>query len=328
MPRQLCITCGVLFGLLLLGVATRGEGQAVQPAPKLLYRIGAAGIGHGSRLDYVEFSADGRFVATAAEFDDNSICVWDLATGVRCFRMKLGHMIGCTGVTLSRDGKQVASFVTQRSIDSNAMIFDWDVASGKQRQAVEYGRWKLHRRAALAFSPDGKLLAVGGTDVKLIDLITGEIQTTLVPESEVSEIAFHKDGRLIATSGKDVQFWDPITGKPRGRLGVQKCWGGIFNPDGTVMGYILDGTTFNLRSITVPADATKPVAFGPVQELAKFPLAQKRQAFSQDGKKILLSGNIYECQEFEVATGKLIQKSVRRLDKTTVMRRLDGVLCQ
>ena len=46
-------------------------------------------------------------------------------------------------------------------------------------------------------------------------------------------------------------------------------------------------------------------------EIAKFPLAQKRQAFSQDGKKLLLSGSIYECQEFVVVTGKLIRTWTR-----------------
>ena len=69
---------------------------------------------------------------------------------------------------------------------------------------------------ALAWSPDGAQLAVGGADrtVRIIDVATGTIERELVHGSEVRAVAFDSTGRSLISGGRDrsLQFWDLATG--------------------------------------------------------------------------------------------------------------------
>ena len=86
----------------------------------------------------------------------------------------------------------------------------WDVAAG--REGVTLGGhegWV----AALAFSPDGSLLATGSHDqtIKLWDSSTGWELTTLSGHTgNVYSVAFSPDGTLLASGSLDgtVRLWD------------------------------------------------------------------------------------------------------------------------
>jgi WD40 repeat protein len=73
---------------------------------------------------------------------------------------------------------------------------------------------------ALAFSPDGKLLAVAdGHVVRLWDTATGAERGTLKGHTRmVTAVAFTPDGRLLASASTDgqVKLWDLASGAQRG----------------------------------------------------------------------------------------------------------------
>src|SRR5262249_16101796 len=67
----------------------------------------------------------------------------------------------------------------------------------------------------LAVSPDGKLVAVGGSLLKVVELATGKLvaQKPLPRQRWVYDLAFHPSGRALMMAMKDVKvtFLDPTT---------------------------------------------------------------------------------------------------------------------
>ncbi len=73
-----------------------------------------------------------------------------------------------------------------------------------------------HSIGALAFSPDGKLLAAGDWDgtIKLWNLGTRREQATLNHAGWIRAVAFLGDGEMLISAGKNVRLWEVATGKP------------------------------------------------------------------------------------------------------------------
>ena len=145
--------------------------------------------------------------------------------------------------------------------------------------------------SAVAFSPDGRLLATVGTDgtVRLWNTATGQpVGAPLhVSARAVSGAAFSPDGKLLVSGGGDtVRLWNPAIGQPVGaplHVSARAVSGAAFSPDGKLLASTgADGTVRLWNPVT-----SQPVS-APIQ--AGAPNGARGVAFSPDGKLLASAG--------------------------------------
>ena len=176
--------------------------------------------GHEHFSECVAFSPDGKVLASGGR--EKAIRFWDLATEKELRTLEhpgASEFFQFKYLAYSPDGKKLVSYCAILESPNRGECCVWDLETGKV-----FRRWEnAHEPAAL--SPDGKLLAVGAKDSRLLiwDLANGkELQHFDLPRRErvidheaASCAAFSADGKLVTAADMTnrVHVWEVGTGK-------------------------------------------------------------------------------------------------------------------
>jgi WD40 repeat protein/tRNA A-37 threonylcarbamoyl transferase component Bud32 len=190
-----------------------------------------ATLPHPSFVFGLAFGPDGTWLVTGSR-QDVRLRIWDVTTArVRKEIPLHGGNVLFHSLTLSPDGTRVAA-TTEDLQFKNPRLTVFDIASGKALFST--------KGAALAYSPDGRWLAVRPEEEKTVLLLDARTHETSARfsghEGYVSTAAFSPDSRLLASGSQDrtIRLWQIGSGECRVLPGhTDVIYSVAFHPDGT-----------------------------------------------------------------------------------------------
>ncbi|HTU90741.1 MAG TPA: sigma-70 family RNA polymerase sigma factor [Gemmataceae bacterium] len=275
----------------------------------VLQNGGAAG---GCPIHTIRFSPDGKFLAIGGS--SGSSYVLDSATGKALHHFQ-DEFVNCP--TFSPDSKQLAM-----EVFASRMTKTNEIQLREIRTGMILRRWQVGSEfmCDLAFSPDGKMLAAGGTDrITIWDAVTGEARTRIEKKmGQILNLAFTPDGKtLLSGSDGKVHVWDVATGEERRQF---------------------DSHVGMLRSLALSADGKTVAAGGVYNTIRLWDVASGRElfpdppghsaavnavAFLPDGKHLLSAGENRQVWLWDTASGNPIRQ-IRVANVRTLALAPDG----
>jgi WD40 repeat protein len=250
--------------------------------------------GNTSQVDSVAFSPDGAKVLTGS----NTARLWNITNDNQ--QLIVSAPAGITASALAQDGKTIVIG------DENGNTSLWDLNTGKLLRNFPRDS---HDVKSMAFSPDGKLVAISirsGTDsvnVNLYDPSTGELLKTFTSDNSlqpfIGTLSFSSDSNMLLVGYEDdiARLWDVSSGQVlrliKGNDPSNRSGGITFSPDGNLV--ILDGGKIWWNISTG----------GQV----KFPDAMRgnKVVFSADGSLVAIVNFDNSVSVWKVATQQLVK---------------------
>lgn len=238
--------------------------------------LGESRLRHADRVNALAFSPDLARLASCSK--DGTVRVWDLGNG-REVAVYRGHsdqpadptrattnVLGVSDVAFQpSDPKVIASA-------SGNQVHLWNADTGKFiRTLVSLGKTDKPIKS-IAFSPDGKLLAVGADDgiVRVVRLEDGQVTfTSPGRNARIEKVAFHPSGDWIAVADSNSQVAVFATSRPNPLIvsvpGVDagEVLGVAFTSDGAAL--IAGGRDGKSRMIALPKPDGPPAANPPTR---------------------------------------------------------------
>lgn len=289
--------------------------------------------GHAMRVDGLAFSPDGRLLASGSK--DNTVRLWDV-DGARELRSLTGHTAWVKAVAFDGAGARLAT----ASIDGKIVV--WDVASGRELRSMNGGAGV----ECLAFSPDGRLLASGGSQlsVKLWDANTGGAAGELTGHvAKVSALAFSPDGRLLASGAQDglIKIWETAARRETrtlaGHTGRIKSL--AFSPDGRLLASASFDQTVRVwdatkgkeaRTLAPQSGNVLAVAFGGGDENSLTAVGAEKHAVKVwDARSGRETQNLSDAESFDALEAAAVNPlrgliAMSNGDKTVTLRELSA----
>lgn len=219
----------------------------------------------------------------------------------------------------------------------------WEARTGKRSASVA---GKADGVCSVAFSPDGKILAVAEYPgiIRLCDVPSGRVERTIkAPAWTPGSIAFSPDGKRLAAGlwtgsqdgvsppGNDVVIWDVASGDPtrtlKGHTDAVRAV--AFSPDGKLL---VSGGDDGVARVWETANGRSRMTLA-FPELAKrlgekYPIGVDSVAFSPDGQTFVTSAGVLVAFQKPAGVGEVMVWSTATSQKVAKLPGNEGMVRQ